>query len=83
METAPKQKMENHFESPELIESIEKARELRAQLEEFNDTDVVGSEDLGRVEEIASTLSRVLRDISAEVCLREGLPYHPMDTKSV
>lgn len=81
-ESLPKQENVNgELESNELRESIERARDLRTQLEEFNGKDVVGSEELARVEAIAHSLSIELQDISAEVCLREGLPYHPMDKK--
>ena len=70
------------FESAELREKIERARELRAELEMFNGTDVVGKEELDKVETIAHALSLELQDISAEMCLKEGLPYHPTDLKT-
>ncbi|MCB9817871.1 hypothetical protein H6787_00075 [Candidatus Nomurabacteria bacterium] len=70
------------IESAELREKIERARELRAELEMFNGKDVVGKEELDKVETIAHALSLELQDISAEMCLKEGLPYHPTDLKT-
>jgi hypothetical protein len=75
------QATERTTESVEMRESIERAKELRGQLEAFNNTDVVGSEALREVEDIACALSIELQNISAEACMQEGLPYHPSDTK--
>ena len=66
----------------ESIESrIEEAKKLREQLDQFNDKDIVGRDELNKVEEIACALGEILQGISADVCVREGLPYHPMDVK--
>jgi hypothetical protein len=70
-------------ESLEMKESVEKAKKLRAQLEEFNNTDVIGADALAEVESIATELSSELENISARICLAEGLPYHPTDKKVV
>lgn len=82
LETATKKDVTS-IESPELRESIERARDLRAKLEEFNGTDIVGRDALNEVELIASSLSVELQNISANICLKEGLPYHPTDRKTV
>lgn len=76
------EKIEVAVESSEMSESVEKAREFHDQLQEFHDTDVVGSEALAKVEAIAHLLSIELQGIPAVMCLQEGLPYHPSDVKS-
>lgn len=72
---------EGVLESTKLQESIDRARGLRDQLEVFNGTNVVGTEDLNEVERIANALSVELSTISGSICVAEGLPYHPMDSK--
>lgn len=80
MEGAPKQETIKETES---IESVERARELYSQLKGYEDTDIVGRESLEEVEAIASALSAELQNIPPSLCMQEGLPYHPMDIKSI
>jgi tRNA U34 5-carboxymethylaminomethyl modifying enzyme MnmG/GidA len=68
-------------ESSESVEgSIERANELWAELQKYNETDIVGRAAFQKVEELAHALSMQLKDIPPSVCLREGLPWHPQDS---
>lgn len=65
-------------------ESIERAREVQAELKKFDGVEVFGGDAMeqhAEVEELAAELKALLEKIPAKDCLEKGLPYHPMDKK--
>jgi len=65
-------------------ESIERALGIHAELLKFNDILVIGGHAMEfqrRADELARELTEVLKNISAENCLKYHLPYHPTDIK--
>ncbi len=61
-------------ESLEYSESVERAKEVYAELKAFEGTDIVGREALAQVEALACALTAELHGLPEDVCLKEGLP---------
>jgi len=56
---------------------VEKAKEIYSELKKYDGMDIVGREELDKVEGLAQSLTDLLKTIPLEVCLREGLPCLP------
>lgn len=83
MEGVPQQKQSEVIdaaaESLEYAEAIERATEILNTLKECEGTDIVGSEECRRVEELARELTEILATIPAAIRRENGLPWHPHD----
>ena len=67
-----------------IIESIELAQELTAELMEYDRVDMYGQEAVDAINEtrvLSAELKSALYYIPAGDCLEKGLPYHPTDEK--
>lgn len=75
---------ENAESVESLEESIERAREVQAELKKFDGVEVFGGDAMeqhAEAEALAAELKALLEKIPAKDCLEKGLPYHPMDKK--